>query len=117
MGTIPSTTDAEGKMWFDEGYSAFAGTTELPANNAPTAKIRKPVFAITTGGTATLLAFCSVNKDGDIVLYQWDFGDGTTKTTTGWSVHHSFSRVGNYTITVVDNMDKQDTKASCSVHK
>lgn len=111
LGHIPSTTDAAGQTWFDARYVAFTEVVELPPNIPPIAKIRKPVFAITTAEIATLLAFGSVDKDGDIVLYQWDFGDGDKKTTINWSVHHSFSKEGRYTVTltVVDNLGKQDT--------
>jgi len=111
LGTIPSTTDASGSVLFDARYTAFTDSEELPANTAPVAVIRKPIFAITTDKPGTLLAFNSLDKDGDIVLYQWDFGDGDKKTTVNWSVHHSFSTEGRYTITltVVDNLGKQDT--------
>ena len=111
LGTIPSTTDASGNVSFDPRYTAFTSAEELPANTAPVAVIRNPVFATTTDEPATLLAFGSVDKDGDIVLYQWDFGDGNKKTTLSWSAHHSFSGEGHYTVTltVVDNLGKQDT--------
>ena len=110
LGTTPATTDDSGRMWFYKKYLAFARVVPVPANMPPIAKIRKPVFAIAAHKTATFFAFGSVDKDGDIVLYQWDFGDGNKSTTVNWSVHHSFSTEGRYTITltVIDNLGKQD---------
>ncbi len=35
-----------------------------------------------------------------IVSYQWDFGDGTTQTTSSSQTRHTFSHEGTYTITV-----------------
>lgn len=45
----------------------------------------------------------SYDKDGSIVSYTWDFGDGNI--SYGKMVSHSYSRPGNYTVTltVIDN--------------
>jgi len=51
----------------------------------------------------TFNAFSSYDPDGNITLYQWDFGDGTTGT--GEVVTLSYSSADNYTVTltVTDN--------------
>ncbi|MFH1249102.1 MAG: PKD domain-containing protein [archaeon] len=48
-------------------------------------------------------ASLSHDNDGNIISYNWDFGDSST--ATGVSVSHSYLLVGNYTVTltVVDN--------------
>jgi PKD repeat protein len=53
--------------------------------------------------TITFDASHSYDKDGTIVSYKWDFGDGTT--ATGMVVSHTFTAFGNYrvTLTVTDN--------------
>ena len=46
----------------------------------------------------------SFDPDGDIVSYEWNFGDGTA-TGSGIVASHSYGAVGNYTVvlTVTDN--------------
>jgi len=68
----------------------------------PVAKIKKP-YNISTYQTANFDGSESYDKDGDIVLYNWDFGDGETKT--GMSTTHVFENAGQYivTLTVTDN--------------
>ena len=53
--------------------------------------------------TITFNASLAYDQDGNITLYKWDFGDGNTKE--GVIVTHSYSKSGNYTITltVTDN--------------
>jgi len=54
-------------------------------------------------GLAPLSAMCSgslsSDPDGSIILYSWDFGDGTTGT--GMEVAHEFTLAGTYTVTLV----------------
>ena len=74
----------------------------LPPNGTPTASftVSSPVEV----GTAILFnATSSIDTDGVIVSYQWDFGDGTTNT--GASVHHTYDRGGTFTVilTVTDD--------------
>jgi len=52
----------------------------------------------------------SIDPDGVIISYVWDFGDGTTGT--GKTVDHSYAKPGMYlvTLTVTDNTGKTFTK-------
>ncbi len=54
----------------------------------------------------------SYDKDGKIVDYRWDFGDGTT--TTGVEVSHTYTEHGHYTVTLVveDNRGAEDSDKS-----
>ncbi len=51
-----------------------------------------------SGLTVTFNASSSYDPDGSIVSYAWDFGDGAN--TTGEVVSHTYSRPGNYTVTL-----------------
>lgn len=50
-------------------------------------------------------AGASTDTDGSLVSYVWDFGDGTTDTTTGATTTHAYAGSGSYTVSlrVVDN--------------
>jgi PKD repeat protein len=66
-----------------------------------------------TGYVNASIAFDASNSsdpDGDdIGSYEWDFGDGTNGN--GVSVEHTYSSIGNYTVTltVTDSQDKTST--------
>ena len=112
LGHIPSYTDTAGNMWFETSYLNFSDIIELPPNLPPVAKSRPPTLAVIAGQTARFLAAGSSDPDGrEIVLYQWDFGDGKTRTSTTWSVRHKFDERGTYTVslTVIDNRGKSAT--------
>ena len=53
---------------------------------------------------------CSVDPDGEIVSWHWDFGDGTTSTDP--EPVHQYERVGTYivTLTVTDNNGATSTR-------
>jgi LEA14-like dessication related protein len=61
---------------------------------------------VLTGMSVTFDGSRSQDLDGEIVLYEWDFGDGSP-TETGPTVSHSFSSRGQYTVvlTVYDNWE------------
>lgn len=52
----------------------------------------------------------SRDKDGEIVEYQWDFGDGSAPASS-MTANHTYTELGNYNaqLTITDNDDKQDT--------
>jgi chitodextrinase len=52
----------------------------------------------------------SIDPDGAIISYAWDFGDGTTGT--GKTSNHSYTEPGVYQVnlTVTDNTEKTSTK-------
>jgi len=61
----------------------------------------KPIGAV--GETIELDATASVDSDGEIILYAWDFGD--TTTTRGEKTSHQWEAPGKYTVRlrVTDN--------------
>jgi PKD repeat protein len=77
-------------------------------NRPPTAVFTTAPHATNVGQDMIFDASNSTDKDGKIVRYHWDFGDGTEDL--GVSVEHPFSQGGNYTVTltVTDNEGKKD---------
>ena len=51
----------------------------------------------------------SIDPDGDIISYVWNFGDGSTKS--GASVSHAYSAAGTYTVTLTVKDDRLATSA------
>jgi PKD repeat protein len=73
-----------------------------------------------TGGPCTVAVACSfadlsTDPDGDatITTRHWDFGDGTTVDNPGANPSHTYTTVGNptVTLTVTDNGGKSNTKS------
>ena len=80
----------------------------LPANvnEPPIAKIdRARRSGHEPGDSVWLSAFASVDPDGGIVLYVWDFGDGESLVSPNARVRHRFTDSGAYSVrlTVVDD--------------
>lgn len=66
---------------------------------------------IVNGLNVTFNASSSYDIDGKIVKYIWDFGDGTTNTTTNPIITHIYNKSGVYIVklTVVDNDNLNDS--------
>ena len=64
------------------------GVIITPSNTSPTRNQIITLTATVSGATSTILE------------YQWDFGDGTTATTTGPQITKSYSDVGTKVIRV-----------------
>ncbi len=83
---------------------------------APVAQVNGPY----SGAVAVPVDFSgsgSVDPDGTIVSYEWDFGDGNKITDSSNSTSHAYSQSGIYTVTlkVTDNdglMNMETTKAT-----
>jgi PKD repeat protein len=50
------------------------------------------------GETITFDASASVDPDGEIVKYVWDFGDENTSKVEDSSITHSYTVAGEYTV-------------------
>lgn len=86
------------------------GSCEPPASVAPNIP-PEPVIVFHEEGAAsyTFSASASMDVDGEISLYSWDFGDGSYGV--GETVWHRFPAVGAYSVTlrVSDNHSAQRT--------
>ena len=74
----------------------------------PIAAIAGPAGAVSEGDGFSLSAAGSVDPNGSIVSYTWDFGDGGS--ADGISVTHAYAQDGSYTVrlTVVDDQGLED---------
>ena len=95
-GTYPVTATATEASGFSEQVATSVtilpgqppGVVLTPSNTSPTRNQIITITATVSGATST------------IQEYQWDFGDGTTATTTGPQITKSYSEVGTKVIRV-----------------
>ena len=114
--------------WFDNNGKFIAGVIKSCGNpiwtynpTPPPAKpsltcdalqkteVSRDTFKFSTKATA---------KDGaSVTSYTYDFGDGTTQTTTSSEIQHTYAKPGNYKVTVTVNgkegSDVQKTSQGC----
>ena len=79
-GTIRNTAEDDMTVVVNAAPIADAGVDQLAA----------------PGQTLTFLGTGSIDPDGEVVGYSWDFGDGTT--ASGPRVSHAFARSGIHTV-------------------
>ncbi|MEK7075525.1 MAG: lamin tail domain-containing protein, partial [Patescibacteria group bacterium] len=91
-------------------------------NQAPRAFFVYTPSNPTTSDLITFDAASSVDSDGQIISYQWNFGDpsagsGQTASTTSATTTHSYSTTGTYTanLVVFDNQNASSTAASTTI--
>ncbi|MDJ0807552.1 MAG: PKD domain-containing protein [Gammaproteobacteria bacterium] len=100
----------------DFGNTASAETTATitePALLPPVADAGGPYSGI-EGETIVFDGGGSSDPDGNIVRYDWDFGDGTTAVDAGPNPTHVYTAAGvyNVSLTVVDNDGLMDSDAT-----
>jgi microbial collagenase len=99
LNTWVSNYSNEFTVW-TQTVQSDGGTS--PGNEAPLANVNGP-YAGQVNEMINFDSSGSVDSDGSIVSYNWDFGDGTTGTGNNFS--HSYANANNYTVTltVTDN--------------
>ncbi|MDN5768812.1 MAG: PKD domain-containing protein [Humibacillus sp.] len=107
QATGSSTVVDSSRDWATRGM--FLTT---PVNTPPNAQA-----TVSCGADSLTCSFdgsASVDPDGSIVRYDWDFGDGQTATDAGPKVSHAYATSGqqSVTLTVTDN---QGASATTSV--
>ncbi|HYU32388.1 MAG TPA: putative Ig domain-containing protein [Thermoanaerobaculia bacterium] len=82
-----------------------------PPNRPPTAILQGP-SAVNAGQSVTFSGTGSFDPDGDVLIYAWSFGDGSSGS--GPSVTHVYAGQGTFTValTVTDPAGLSDTKTS-----
>ena len=90
-------------------YPYLGGTiaVTVTGNENPVAEFNYIPSSPSVGEDVTFDASGSYDPDGQIVSYEWDFGDGTTDQ--GRVVTHAYSQAGTYTVklTVTDDLGAQ----------
>jgi subtilisin family serine protease/PKD repeat protein len=94
----------------DEGESAADEVIIIVNANQPPVADAGPDLSAYTGDTVTFDGSGSDDADGEIVSYDWDFGDGSPHGTDVIA-SHVYSAAGTYnvTLTVTDNGGLTDT--------
>lgn len=104
--TAPGEYNATVRVRDDDGMESGCATARVRVENRPPV-VDAQVYPL-TGNTSTVFRFSvpagtTIDPDGTIVAYEWDFGDGTT--ASGSAQTHTYRKKGNYTVvfTVTDN--------------
>ncbi|AQL42404.1 hypothetical protein BV210_06610 [Halorientalis sp. IM1011] len=95
--------DSDNDDTFEWGPCSADTSSGGSANTAPTADADASSTTVSAGDTVTFNGSGSIDPDGSIESYEWDFGDGST--ATGQQVTHTYDDSGAYTarLTVTDN--------------
>lgn len=113
-GAANAINDAGWIVGYSENASRFNRAILWRPNTAPVARIDGP----TTGMKKKPLIFSaeqSIDADGDVLTFSWDFGDGTA-TATEARVTHEFNDWGTYTVTLtVQDAGGRSALASATV--
>jgi len=93
----------------NDGATDTANATKTVLNRPPVAIFTESAETVGVGETISFNASLSYDPDGSIVKYFWNFGDGTN--ATGVTTTHSYSKIGNYTVTltITDDDGATDT--------
>ena len=88
----------------DELMAAIFGQDSIPTNSPPIAAFTANPISASIGSVITFDGNTSVDPDGTITSYKWDFGDGTSGN--GSRVTHTYAVAKSYvvTLTVTDNL-------------
>lgn len=101
--SLPGNYNAVLTVTDNSGATSTGSATVTIANRPPQANAGGPY----SGPKQTSIQFqggASIDPDGSIVSYAWNFGDGNTGS--GVAPNHSYTSIGNYTVslTVTDNL-------------
>lgn len=97
----------------DSGRTGSASTTARvtdPVNQAPTARAGGP-YSAQPGVPISFDGTGSTDPDGNILTWEWDFGDGSAGS--GAAPTHAYATAGDYTVTLVVT-DDSGTKSNAA---
>ena len=112
---VLTITDSDGKTDTEDITITVTEPSGSDENQAPESVITS---SSNSGSSPLQISFSglkSVDPDGQIISYLWDFGDGSTGS--GTNITHTYTVKGDYTVslTVLDNDGSHDT-ATSTVH-
>lgn len=104
-----------GKGWFSKNPDAAISRIDYLGGNRPPSIEKLDI--VKTSGLLPYKMTASVtakDPDGDALTYVWNFGKGITKTTTTPTVQYTFTKAGEYPVSVTV-MDKSKASAKSGV--
>jgi PKD repeat protein len=110
---VTKTFTAAGKRTVTLTVTDAAGSGASTARTVTVAGVDAPTVTLTVapdpplaGQPAVLTADADADDGHSIVRYSWDFGDGTTETTTSSSISKTYTTRGTYVarVTVTDDV-------------
>src|SRR3989442_1186131 len=95
----------------DNRQASAAATSEVTVDVPPIASFSASLKAAPRGVPIRFDGSASIDSDGTIVSYGWDFGDG--QTAAGISATHAYAENGTFTVrlTVTDDLGAIDNTA------
>lgn len=108
--TCTESSPSQGRWYIGlKAYNAFSGVILTASfsstnNQPPTANANGP-YSASVNAAVNFSSNGSTDPDGNISSYHWDFGDGSSSTSS--NPVHSYTSAGSYTatLTVTDNGD------------
>jgi len=95
-----SLTLIPGSPWSTGGTAPDLESIAITPNQPPTAAFS--VKSKPKKKSAKFDGSSSTDSDGTVGTYAWDFGDGTTKQTSGAATRHKYDKPGRYLVTLTD---------------
>ena len=106
LGDVPLVAS----LVYDSEYLSYTTIIELPANIAPTAAIRVLMSDVVETKASAWFGNSSIDPDGEIVLFQWTFGEDVQRISYIISAWYTFAAGGlDYpvSLTVTDSRGAQ----------
>jgi hypothetical protein len=108
LGDVPLVAP----LIYDSDYLSYSTVVQLPENVAPIAVFRAPIDDIVETEQNAWFGHTSMDPDGEIVLYQWAFGNDVQRPSHMISTWQTFGVGGQdyvVSLTVTDSRGAQAT--------
>jgi PKD repeat protein len=97
----------------NDGASSVTSALKTITDRPPVVNFSETAEAVYVDEPIHFNASTSYDPDGTIVVYFWDFGDGTN--ATGVTVQHSYRHKGTYTVTLTATDDDGMSASTSSI--
>ncbi|MCW7080650.1 MAG: PKD domain-containing protein, partial [Candidatus Methanospirare jalkutatii] len=95
--------------------SEYSFTTSGALNQPPIANFTYSPEKPVVNQPVTFDASSSYDPDGNIISYEWNFGDGNITNTTHEIIKHSYSEAGSYEVTLTVKDDEGATNSTTKI--
>jgi len=95
--------------------SEYTFTTSGALNQPPIANFTYSPEKPVVNQPVTFDASSSYDPDGNIISYEWNFGDGNITNTTHEIIKHSYSEAGSYEVTLTVKDDEGATNSTTKI--